>query len=83
MIGIINSNIYIFIFGLINILVLIVSVAMVNYLAYRRIGIVDSLIAPFSLLYTAGIAFRSMYDYEYSEVNWKKRNVCIPVMRQY
>ena len=83
MIGIINSNIYIFIFGLINILVLIVSVAMVNYLAYRRIGIVDSLIAPISLIYTAGVAFRSMYDYEYSEVNWKKRNVCIPVMRQY
>ncbi|NBW28988.1 glycosyltransferase family 2 protein [bacterium] len=83
LVGIINSNIYIFIFGLINILVLIFSVAMVNYLAYRRIGIVDSLIAPVSLLYTAGIAFRSMYDYEYSEVNWKKRNVCIPVMRQY
>jgi len=24
-----------------------------------------------------------MYKYEFSEVTWKERNVCIPVMMQY
>ena len=83
LVGIINSNFYILVFGLINFFVITLSVAMVNYLAYRKIGLADYLIAPVSLLYAVGVAFRSMYDYEYSEVYWKKRNVCIPVMRQY
>lgn len=81
--GIVIGNIYLILISALNIILLTISIARVNYLTYRKLGVIDYLMVPFSLLYTVGIAFRSMYDYEYSEVTWKERNVCIPVMLKY
>jgi glycosyltransferase involved in cell wall biosynthesis len=36
---------------------------------------------PFAILTDLYLLNRSMLQYEFSEVNWKGRNVCIPVMR--
>lgn len=40
-------------------------------------------ILPIAALYDLGMLNYSMYRYEFSEVLWKGRNVCIPVMRSF
>ena len=60
---------------------LTVSFARIVALAYRRFLIrgVWSLLP--AVLYDIGLLHYSMWQYEFSEVIWKGRNICIPVMR--
>ncbi|HEX7633604.1 MAG TPA: glycosyltransferase family A protein [Candidatus Saccharimonadales bacterium] len=50
-------------------------------LTYRSLVIWSILVAPFAVLYDIGLLNYSMWQYEFGEVIWKGRNVCIPVMR--
>jgi hypothetical protein len=36
---------------------------------------------PFAILYDVGLLNYSMWQYEFGEIIWKGRNVCLPVMR--
>lgn len=53
---------------------------MVN-LTYRRKILTGACLLPLAILQDVGILHYSMWQYEFSEVIWKGRNVCIPVMR--
>lgn len=81
--SIINSNIYLFVFSIISILSCIIAFNLTYSLTYRKNFKFNLLMYPFSLSYTIYISLLSMYRYEFGQVLWKDRNVCIPVMRQY
>ncbi|MGI0133817.1 MAG: hypothetical protein ACREBW_02515, partial [Candidatus Micrarchaeaceae archaeon] len=53
----------------------------VTRLTYRRLLPLSLLLTPLTALYDIALLNYSMYKYEFSEVAWKGRNVCIPVMR--
>ncbi|MGH7192410.1 MAG: glycosyltransferase family 2 protein [Candidatus Saccharimonadales bacterium] len=50
-------------------------------LAYRRFSIKGIWLLPVAAAYDIGLLNYSMWKYEFGEVLWKGRNVCIPVMR--
>jgi hypothetical protein len=50
-------------------------------LTYRRLLLRGLWLQPFAALYDVVLLNYSMLKYEFSEVIWKGRNVCIPVMR--
>jgi hypothetical protein len=50
-------------------------------LTYRRFIVGGFLLLPVAALYDIGLLNYSMWRYEFSEVLWKGRNVCIPIMR--
>lgn len=52
-------------------------------LTYRKFTPVGYLILPLAVMYDLVLLNYSMWQYEFGEVIWKGRNVCIPVMRVY
>jgi hypothetical protein len=52
-------------------------------LAYRRHSSLQILLLPFAILSDIAMLHYSMYKYEFSEVLWKGRNICLPVMQVY
>ena len=52
-------------------------------LAYRRTIPISYVLAPFAAIYDVGMLFFSMYRYEFREVEWKGRNICVPIMQVY
>ncbi|HVX57233.1 MAG TPA: glycosyltransferase family A protein [Candidatus Saccharimonadales bacterium] len=50
-------------------------------LTYRRFVLKGVWLLPLAVLYDFGLLNYSMWRYEFREVVWKGRNVCIPVMR--
>ena len=48
---------------------------------YRQFRWWNLVLVPFAALYDIGLLNFSMWKYEFSEVLWKGRNVCLPVMR--
>jgi hypothetical protein len=50
-------------------------------ITYQRSLMRGLWLLPFAVLYDIGLLNYSMWQYEFSEVIWKGRNVCIPVMR--
>lgn len=55
--------------------------AVIFQLAYGKSPILSVLSLPMAALMYVGLLNYSMYKYEFSEVTWKGRNVCLPVMR--
>ena len=71
-----------------SLVVSVVTCALILYfygrivsLTYRRFLLRGFLAAPFAALFDIVVLNYSMARYEFSEVIWKGRNVCIPVMR--
>jgi hypothetical protein len=58
-----------------------VSYGRVVALTYRRTLPVGFVLAPFAALLDIYIRHESAWRYEFGEVQWKGRNVCLPVMR--
>jgi hypothetical protein len=52
-------------------------------LAYARLPFIPTLLLPCAVLADIGLLHYSMWKYEFSEVLWKGRNVCVPVMHVY
>jgi chlorobactene glucosyltransferase len=52
-------------------------------LAYRRTIPVGYILAPIAAAYDIVVLFYSMYCYEFDEVEWKGRNICVPIMQVY
>ncbi len=58
-----------------------VAYAKIVNLTYRRLTLKGLWMLPLAALYDIGLLNYSMWQYEFSEVLWKGRNVCIPIMR--
>ncbi len=50
-------------------------------LTYRRFLLPGYFLLPIAALYDIGLLNYSLWQYEFNEVLWKGRNVCVPVMR--
>lgn len=50
-------------------------------LTYRRFMVGGVWVLPIAAVFDIGVLNYSMWQYEFSEVIWKGRNVCMPVMR--
>ncbi len=66
--------------GLASVLLITVHARFVA-LAYRRFLWRGLIALPVAALYDIGLLNYSMWQYEFGEVIWKGRNVCVPVMR--
>jgi glycosyltransferase involved in cell wall biosynthesis len=53
---------------------------MILALAYGKVNLVTLFAFPAAVLGYIGLMHYSMYKYEFSEVLWKGRNICLPVM---
>lgn len=60
---------------------LIWSYILVVELTYRKNLVASVFLMPFVALFNVFLLHYSMWKYEFSEVVWKGRNVCIPVLR--
>jgi len=60
---------------------LVIFYARIVTLTYRRFQLRSLWLLPFATLYDVGLLNYSMWRYEFREVIWKGRDVCIPVMR--
>ena len=52
-------------------------------LTYRRRVWFGDVLLPLAAAYDIGVLQYSMWQYEFNEVIWKDRNVCVPMMRTY
>jgi glycosyltransferase involved in cell wall biosynthesis len=70
-----------FFLAVINIVLLSLGYASIVRTTYNRFLIISLISYPFAALYDIAILQYSMWQYEFREVIWKGRNVCIPLMR--
>ena len=59
----------------------IIVYAQICNLTYRRFLLRSVWLLPFAALYDVVLLNYSMFKYEFSTVEWKGRNICIPVMQ--
>ena len=59
----------------------VITYSKVVNLTYHKVLFGGLLLLPVAALYDIGILNYSMWQYEFREVIWKGRNVCIPIMR--
>jgi glycosyltransferase involved in cell wall biosynthesis len=67
--------------SLLSCLLLVAAYALIVRLTYRRFLPASLWFMPFATLYDIGLLNYSLWRYEFGEVIWKGRNVCLPVMR--
>lgn len=67
--------------ALLNCALLVVAYVRIVSLTYQKFLLRGLLFSPVAPLYDIGLLNYSMWRYEFSEVIWKDRNVCLPVMR--
>jgi glycosyltransferase involved in cell wall biosynthesis len=67
--------------SLVNVVLLNVFFSKVVNLTYRRFLLRGCWLLPFVILYDIVLLNYSMWQYEFGEIIWKGRNVCLPVMR--
>lgn len=79
--ALLNQSWLIFALADITVILLIVMYAQIMNVTYRRFMWRSLWLLPFAALYDVALLHYSMYKYEFSEVEWKGRNVCIPVMQ--
>jgi len=64
-------------------LLLTLAYCRVIQLAYQKFIVRSVLLLPFAALYDIALLHYSMWQYEFNQVIWKDRNVCIPVMQTF
>lgn len=79
--ALLNHSWLIFVLADITVILLIVMYAQIMNVTYRRFMWRSLWILPFAAVHDVALLHFSMYKYEFSEVQWKGRNVCIPVMQ--
>jgi glycosyltransferase involved in cell wall biosynthesis len=78
---IIYSSLFLVVLLLVNIIVSSLIFKAISRQTYSLNLSLSYVIYPFVFIYDIYISFYSMFLYEFSEVIWKGRNVCIPVMQ--
>lgn len=79
--AVLNQRWLILVFSLGAAVLLVAFYARVVKLTYRRFLWRGLWTLPLVAIYDAGLLNYSMWRYEFREVIWKDRNVCVPVMR--
>lgn len=79
--GISNVHLPLFTLGILAFLLTNISYSRIVNLTYRKFVLRGTWLLPFVALYDVGLLNYSMWQYEFGEVIWKDRNVCIPIMR--
>ena len=78
-----NSHPELIIINLLTILVLSVIYGSIDKITYEKWKIFGFIAMPFALVYDVIILHISMCKYEFSEVLWKGRNICLPELQAY
>lgn len=79
--GLINASWLLVVISLINIILASVISYIITNLTYGNGPLLSLLIYPIAVTYNVWLLLDSMFKYEFSEVVWKGRNVCIPIMQ--
>ncbi len=79
-VGIFTDQFNLIVFGIVLLGVGFLSYVLSSYFAYRRFIPKSFVLAPFAICHDIYLDLRSMLQYEFGEVYWKGRKVCIPVM---
>jgi glycosyltransferase involved in cell wall biosynthesis len=79
--GIINLNWLLLIFGAMSLVWLSLVYELLCRLTYSSFILKSLLVWPVVAIYDIGLINYSMWQYEFKEVIWKGRNICLPVMR--
>ncbi len=75
-----NSYVLPLFFSLIALLLIYMAYRKVLFAAYERSPLLTVLSFPLAVIVQLGLMHYSMYKYEFSEVIWKDRNICISAM---
>lgn len=81
--ALLNSDIQLLIAGFVAVLAQSYVYGKIVSLTYRKTLILGYITLPFAAIYDVGILNYSMWRYEFKEVIWKDRNICLPVMSTY
>lgn len=76
-----NSLTWVAIVGFISLILCCYSFYKVSSIAYSKTIYLSLILMPVLVFYDIYMLISSMWKYEFEEVIWKDRNVCIPVMR--
>lgn len=79
--GILSHHSLFIVLGVINLLLLGLNYVWLTQVTYRHRQLAAILLLPLALFYDVVLLNISMYRYEFSEVYWKGRNICIPLMQ--
>jgi glycosyltransferase involved in cell wall biosynthesis len=74
-------NIAMIFINLLTIILLSYHYAVLTKVTYEKFIPIAMFLLPFAVIYDIWILNYSMWSYEFKEVIWKGRNICIPVMR--
>ncbi|HET7320129.1 MAG TPA: glycosyltransferase family 2 protein [Candidatus Saccharimonadales bacterium] len=78
--ALLDGHILVFIVGLIAYIMLSISWLVTSVITYGRVLPYSLISLPVAVLADIALMHYAMYKYEFNEVIWKGRNVCIPVM---
>lgn len=78
--GLVNLNLVIISLAVTSCLLLYLSQYLINRVSTAKVSALSVVNFPISVLVELIIANISMVQYEFSDVTWKDRNICIPVM---
>lgn len=79
--GIVAQNMFIVFLSLGSISVLLYTSALVHAMVSGKASIIRLVLFPLSVVLEIIVTNYSMWAYEFSEVIWKGRNVCLPVLQ--
>ncbi len=79
--GVINSEYYWIIIGVLSISLLTLVNLYISRLTVKKLWFIGLVSTPFLLIEEWYILIRSMLAYEFGIVKWKERNVCLPMLQ--
>jgi hypothetical protein len=82
-VGVISKHYVLLAVGLVLVALAATTYAKVLAAAYPKVSLKQLVALPLALLLDIGLLNFSMWKYEFSEVEWKGRNVCVSVMHVY
>ncbi len=77
----VTGNTALFLISLIAYVANSVTYSLIINLAYRRFILLGIVALPIAAIYDIWLLNLSMWKYEFGEVIWKDRNICLPVMQ--
>ncbi len=79
--GLLKRSLFVAVISLVNILIASVVLFVITKLTFSKSVYLSAIFYPFVIAYDIYMTIYSMWAYEFSEVVWKGRNVCVSVMQ--
>jgi hypothetical protein len=80
-IGVKDSDTLLISLGLASILLLVSVNLYISYLSVKKTWLVGLVSLPFLVFEEWFVLIRSMFAYEFGDVQWKERNICLPMLQ--